>query len=263
MNRISKKQWIVLCLVSLIVIAILIVVLAPETLPQAEGQRLEPLLKQNDVIIIFNPGGWGDASLAQSTDFTPILDGIQTSLKEIGYSSVVVPYTRTPSGFFGRVSDAKELMNSFEYLSQVQAKDLAYLAHQYPQKWIILTGYSNGGGLTERTMAIMGNQPHIIAMVAGVPFWFKAYSQPNILILDNQGKDVMASGDIKSIVIALIEAPFKWIRAKFTGQKLSFSLAFQPEGHYYPWSSPEVGLPVVHFIENQFKVRNTSAGPQK
>ena len=61
-------------------------------------------------------------------------------------------------------------------------------------------------------------------------------------MLDNNGKDTLSAGEIKSLISALVKAPFKWISSKINGDDLTFSQVLQAPGHDYLWDSPEVGL---------------------
>ena len=249
----SKLLWILWAFLAVIVLSVLAFFLYPESLSKNEGRRIHDQIAPYDVAIIFNPGGWGNATLEEAQDFTPILRGIQQTLSGLGFSSTVIAYTRTPSGLGGRISDIKELTNSFIYSSQVQARDLKYLIDSFPQKQFILAGFSNGGGLTGKTAENLLNQPRFYAISAGVPCWYQTYSSTGSLVLNNNGKDSLAMCDKGAMIVTIIKAPFKWIWAKITGQDLNIALAFEFPGHDYTWSSSEVGPPIVNFLENNLK----------
>lgn len=255
MKVISLKYWLLIALAAIIVLGGLTIYLWPEVLPQDECQKIRDEAVSYDVVIIFNPGGWGNAALSESPDFTPILNHIQQTLSNLGYSSVLIPYSRTPAGLSGRISDIKELINSFKYTSQTQDKAIKYLSDSFPNKQFIITGFSNGGGLTSMTIEGVANQPNICSIVAGVPGWYKTYRSENSLVLNNNGKDSLSALDIRAILLAIIKAPFIWLRARVTGQGLSLALAFQFPGHGYSWPSPEVGPPIIKFLESKFKAR--------
>jgi hypothetical protein len=251
----SQARWIWLPILAGIVLALFLAILLwPETFPDNEGQRIYNESFAGDAVIIFNPGGWGNATLAQSKDFTPILENIQKTLTDLGYQPVIVAYARTPAGLSGRISDIKELFfNHFKDISMVQAQDLKYLAGKAPGKRLLLVGFSNGGGLTDRTMETLHGSGNIASIIAGVPFWYSTDSSSTSLVLDNQGADTLASGDIKEITLTVLEAPFRWIWAKIQGRDLSLALAFEFPGHVYTWPSPEVGPPTTKFLEANFK----------
>jgi len=227
----------------------------PETLPDSQVQKLIDAAAPCEVVIIFNPGGWGNATLAQAKDFTPVLAGIQQTLAEVGLSSVIIPYGRTPSGFNGQVSDVKAFLYGYEHLSQGQADDITRLSERYPNKYILLTGFSNGGGMTAKVMEKLGHLSQISAIIAGVPGWFPTGNgSPDILVLNNHGRDPLASTDLGSIAVNVIKAPYRWIKGKIDGEDISIGTAFQFPGHDYPWTSEEVGPAVRDFLHEKIKL---------
>jgi pimeloyl-ACP methyl ester carboxylesterase len=234
--------------------------LQPEAAPGAAREKeLLDLAADRDVIIIFNSGGWGKTPPKAASDFAPILAGIQDSLAQRGYSSLITPFIRTPRGLTGEIEDTKDLMGSFKYSSEALAREVEFIMNNSPSKKVIIAGLSNGGGLTERAMQRLAERPGIYAIVAGVPRWYQIYNSDRVLYLDNNGKDKLAVGDYRAIAAAVIKAPFKWLWAKIKHQNLSLALAIDITGHDYPWSSTEVGPPVVNFINTHFKVKKTQS----
>jgi pimeloyl-ACP methyl ester carboxylesterase len=246
-----RRIWIPL-LAAIILAIFLTLFLWPETLPENEGQRIDNASRNYDAVIIFNPGGWGNATLEQSTDFTPILENIRQTLTGLGYHPTIIAYARTPHGLSGRISDIKEYLNDFKNVSAVQARDLEYAAGKAPNKRWLLVGFSNGGGLTARTIEVLDGRSNVDSILAGVPFWYRANPSTDSLVLNNQGQDTLAAGDLKEIVINILKAPFRWISAKIQGRDLNLALSFEFPGHVYNWSSPEVGPPITGFLDANF-----------
>ena len=225
----------------------------PKSYPAYESQKLYDAALPYDVVIIFNPGGWGDVPLSKAEDFAPIIEGIQGTLKVLGYSSTAVTYTRTLTGFAGRFAGVQEHFSSFKYGSQIQSKDIEYLIDSFPDKRIILAGFSNGGGFTSQTIQNFVNHDRVCSIVVGVPGWYETYSSGNSLVLDNNRQDVLSAFDLKTIAANVIKTPYRWLRAKINGGNLSIALALQFPGHEYSWSSPLVGSPIIQFLENRFE----------
>lgn len=224
--------------------------LKPEIVPgAAEEKELLSLAASKDIVIIFNSGGWGNTPLEATTDFTPILAGIQDSLTQRGFSSVIIPFARTSGGLNGKIGDIKDYLVSFKYSSEALASEVGFIMDNFPGKQVVITGFSNGGGLTERAMRRLADRPGVSAIVAGVPHWYRIYNSNRILVLDNNGKDKLASGDLKAIAAAVIRAPFRWLNAKIHHRELNFARAIEFSGHDYPWSSAEVGPPVDSFLD--------------
>lgn len=225
-------------------------------MPQTGSIRsLYDHLSPYDVVIVFNSGGWGDATLAEADDFTPILSGIEDALAGLGYSSVIVPYTRSAPGVRGRLFDVVELIKAFRYTASLQAEDIRTLHDRFPGKKVVITGLSNGGGLTEIVASKIGDPLPVSAVTAGAPWYYRQPGAANLLLLDNHGRDAFSTGRVVPIALAVAAAPFKWLAARFTNPKLSLARAIEIPGHEYPWTSPEVGPVVVDFLESRLAER--------
>ena len=124
----------------------------PEVAPEnLQPQEILSLAKDSDVIIVFNSGGWGYTPLEKAWDFAPIIEGIQGTLSEWGYSSAVIPYNRTKNTLIGKVAGAKDFLNSFNLSSKTLAEEIEFLAENSPDKKIIIAGLSNGAAFVNRT----------------------------------------------------------------------------------------------------------------
>lgn len=225
-----------------VILSGLIFLFGPEVIPDNfQPQEILNVAANSDVIIIFNSGGWGNTPLEKAEDFAPIIEGIQQTLNEWGYNSVVIPYIRTKDNFWGRVTGAKEFFNSFRNSSKDLAKEVELLGKKFPDKKIIVAGLSAGGTFVNETIKKISNtvQNSVYAITAGTPFWTEKLKSENILQLDNNGKDTLAIGEVKSLLLSLIKAPF-------TGK-------FYAPGHDYFWSSAEVNSQIVSFLENKFR----------
>lgn len=238
-----------------IILSGLLFLFGPEVIP--ENFQLQEILnkvKNKDVIIVFNSGGWGNTPLEKAEDFAPVIEEIQKTLQGFGYNSIVIPFNRTKNTLTGKFSGAKDFLRYFESSSDILAQDLEFLAEKFPNKKIIITGLSAGGALANETIERMSDKARnsVYAIAAGTPFWIKTPKSENVLQLNNGGKDTLAIGEVKSLLLSLIEAPFRWILTKLDTQNVNFSQMTQiAAGHYYSWSSPEVGSQIVNFLENK------------
>lgn len=225
--------------------------IVPENFPM--DQVLE-MSSNSDVIIIFNSGGWGNTPLEKAEDFSPIIAGMQETLKQWGYDSVVVPYNRTKNGFLGKISSSRDFLTSFDFSSENLANEVNLLAENFPGKKIILAGLSNGSTLANRTYEKVSGQvkSSVYAVTAGAPFWAKKSDSQNVLNIHNNGKDTLAKGEIMDLLTSLAKTPFKWVISRMNGQNLTLAQAAHAEGHEYPWSSPEINSQVIGFLEDRF-----------
>ncbi len=248
--RKAAISFLVIVVLAVLIVALAVAFLAPRAVPETPNMPdLLQLSVPYDVIILFNAGGWGNAPLGEVTDFTSILSGVQRTLSELGFTSTVIPYDRTPSGPSGKLFGLRELLNYFQYSSQIQVADVEAILSRFPSKYVTVIGLSNGGALTERTMASLEARPRVYGIAAGIPAWYHKYQMPNLLNLDNDGMDKLATGDAGAIVLAILKAPFKWIGAKITNRNISFARAVDVAGHSYYWSFSLVGPVIKDFLK--------------
>jgi len=239
----------------LVILGSLFFLFGPEVIPENSQFQEFSNLTNKDIIVIFNSGGWGNTPLEKAEDFTPIIKGIQETLNNLGYNSVVIPYIRTKDSLLGKISGARDFFNSFQSSSEALSEKVEILTNNFPDKKIIITGLSSGGALVEETMEKIPvkAQNSVCAITAGTPFWSKTFGLNNALQLDNNRKDSLAVGEKKALIFTLLKAPFKWISLKINGQNLTLSQSFQAPGHNYHWSSPEVGPQIVTFLKNRLR----------
>jgi hypothetical protein len=257
--KIIWKALLVLCGVLAASLAVWVVFFLKQdiTMTSARKQVLMDQASSKSVVIFFNGGGWGNTPLAEATDFTPILAGIQDSLMKLGYSSVIIPFERTPAGLTGKIEDVKDYLQSFKYSSQAMANEIQFVTDSFPGKQVLIAGFSNGGGLSDKTMKRLEGNLDVNAIIAGVPRWYQNYNSDSILVLTNSGKDKLSAGNINALTRAVIEAPFKYVQAKIQHRPLNFARSIQIPGHEYLWSSPEVGPPIVNFLRKHFAAKIT------
>jgi hypothetical protein len=238
----------------LVVLGCLSFLFSPAITPEnPQFQELLNPISQSDIIIIFNSGGWGNTPLEEADDLAPIIEGIEKTLKDWGYSSLVIPYIRTKDDFLGKITGARDFLSSFKSSSEILAEKVEFLAEQFPDKKIIMAGLSSGAALVDETIEEISENSQIYAIEVGTPFWAETFESENTLQLNNNGKDSLSVGEIKTLILSLAKAPFKWILAKINGEDLTFSQAIRVPGHEYSWSSPEVGPQIVTFLENKFR----------
>ena len=246
MDRKDKK------LVTVIILLIGLFFLLGEAPDNSKFKDVLNSASENEIVIIFNSGGWGDTLPEEAADFTPIINGIQKTLNDLGYNSIVVPYTRTKDSFLGRVEGVKEILSLFPKQSQKLANEIEVFIKSHPENKIIMAGLSNGATFVNRTMMKVSENRRnsVFAVEVGTPFWEKVLDFDNILLLNNKGKDALSKMDLRILIPALLKSPYKWLSAQVLREELSFSQALYLPGHYYGWDS--VSPEVKFFLESRF-----------
>lgn len=206
--------------------------------------------QNNNVIIIFNSGGFGTVKPERAWDFQPLINGIKTTLQDLGYSVGIVPYYRTEDSVLGKAAYTKEMIFNFPKESTYLANELKKFSEQNPQKTVILAGLSNGATFVEATMEkIDCCSNKIFSVEFGSPFWSKKQNRDNILYLNNNGSDSLSNGNVLALSWSIIKAPFIMFYTKIIGQPISFPEAMSVPGHQYSW--PEVGSQISEFFRQR------------
>jgi hypothetical protein len=223
----------------------------PADLP--ENSQFKDLMSsdfQEDVLIVFNAGGWGDTPPEEAEDLSPIIDGIIGTLSDRGYKSIVIPYERTKKGVLAKIRGFREMMGYFRVQSGEVSKNIGSFLTKNQEKKVILVGLSNGAGFVEETMKkISDNQHSVLAVEVGIPFWHKEIESDNILRINNEDQDSLTAGKVSNLLPTLFKAPAKWMLAKISGANLSFSRAFAFADHRYYWDSLWVREPIISFVK--------------
>jgi hypothetical protein len=208
-----------------------------------------------DVVIVFNSGGWGNTPVEKAEDLTPIIKGMEEELNRRGYQSIVVPYERTKEGFLAKIRGAREMFGYFQKQSDDLSSGVEAFLKNNPGKKVIMVGLSNGASFVDETMKKINNfQDSILAIEIGNPFWQKKMDSENILRLDNENQDSLTKGDVKTLLSTLLKGPGKWFLAKISGASLEFSTAFSFPEHKYSWESFGISHSVASFFDSKINI---------
>ena len=210
-------------------------------------------VKDLDVVIIFNSGGWGWNYTNETPGWSSILEGITTQLESQGYNSMVLNYRRTGSGMTGCIKEFYEAATRYPH----KAKDLAwrveFLTEHLPNLRIIVAGESTGTVITDKTMVILKDKVQVYSIQTGTPFWHKPTESERTLLMNSNGKgiDTFSYGNIPAMIWATVKSWFGWTSPDDNpGDILSWLKA---PGHDYSWQYPGVCTEVISFLDRNFE----------
>jgi hypothetical protein len=216
------------------------------------GQLLATYLaaRDKDVVIFFNAGGWGWDSVLDSPGWTTIIDGLETELASLGYTTLVVDHKRTSPTLNGCISELMMATNVYPQKFRDLAARVEFLTGNIPQLSIILAGESNGSGMCENTMALLADNQQVYSIQMGPPFWEVSSNSERSLVLRSNGEisDSFSQGHIFTIIRANLEAMFG-ISQKNPGHILFYIGA---PGHFYSWQQSEVHSQVTEFLRKHW-----------
>ena len=210
--------------------------------------------KDKDVVIFINPGGWGWSSVEDTINWKTIIDGIESELDSVGYSSLVLEHYRTAHTINGCLSEFMVALDLYPTKIKDLATRIEFLTNHIPGIRIILVGESNGATICESTMHIIKGNTQVYSIEIGPSFWNKGTMSDRALVIRNNGEipDAFSHGDLITIIRANLEALFG-ISQDYPGNILLYIGA---PGHDYSWEYAEVRSRVTKFLDSYFKNKN-------
>lgn len=211
------------------------------------------MAKDKDIVMIFNSGGWGWTLIEDSPEAQSFATGMESELASLGYTSLVLDYSRTASTLNGRLS---ELMLAVG-LYPLKAKDLAsrveFLTNHIPGIKVILAGVSNGTLIGENVMNILRDIPQVYSIQLGPPFWSNSIVPDRSLVIRSNGivPDSFSQGNLFTIIRASLESLFG-ISEDDAGHILLYMGA---PGHDYQWQYPKVRSQIIGFLQQNFGLK--------
>ena len=204
-----------------------------------------------DYLIIYNSGGWGNASLEKVTDFRSVILGIKNALNQQGYKSLIIPYIRARETLFGRVVGIKEVLSFFRSQSRYLAEQVDAFIKEYPDKKVIIVGLSMGALFVDEVMKRVRKKSSVFAIKVGMPFYADHLSSENIIEIKDK-RDALALGDTKVLFFSIIKGIKGWFAAKIKRKPFSFSKAMNiPGHHFYSWDCPDVKNQILDFLKDR------------
>jgi hypothetical protein len=212
--------------------------------------------KENDVVVVFNSGGWGWNLLDQTPGWSSIIDGIKSELEGLGYKSLVLNYHRTSKGMRACIKEFIEGARRYPSKAEELARRVEFLTDHIPNLKVIVAGESTGTVVTDSTMSLLRNNAQVYSIQTGTPFWHKPTSLDRTLLMNSNGKtiDTFSYGNVRAVLWATVKGWFGLLSPEDNpGTILSWLRA---PGHEYSWQYPGVCSEVVRFLEENFGAKS-------
>jgi hypothetical protein len=208
--------------------------------------------RDRDVVVVFNSGGWGWNLLDETPGWASIIDGIKSELDSFGYRSLVLSYQRTSKGLRGCIREFIEVLSHSPSKARELAQRVEFLTSHFPNLKVIVAGESTGTVVTDSTMNILRDNPHVYSIQTGTPFWHNTASSDRTLLMNSNGKtiDTFSYGKVTAMLWATVKGWFGLLEPEENpGTILSWLRA---PGHDYSWQYPGVCSEVTKFLEKNF-----------
>lgn len=208
--------------------------------------------KGKDFVVVFNSGGWGWNLLEESLGWHSIIGGIDSELQELGYTSFFMDYRRTEGTFLGVIDEVVEMLTFYPSKAENLARRIEFLTKHLPEVRIIVAGESDGTIISDSTMYILQNNPHVYSIQTGPPFWHKSLKLGRTLVLDDNGMhpDSFSQGNVTVILWSSLKDLFGIPHEPDeVGRILDYVRA---PGHDYSWQYQEVCFQISTFLKSNF-----------
>jgi len=206
--------------------------------------------KNKDFVIIFNPGGWGWASIRDSSGWDSIAIAISEELSVMGYNTLILDYQRTTSDLIGPITEMTDSISRYADKAKYLAHRVDFLTRHLPGISIILTGESNGTIICDKVMRLLEENRQVYSIQTGPPAWHTTFDTERSLVLRSNGEvpDSFSQGHFFTSIRANLEGLFG-IAQENEGDIL---LYIGSPGHDYGWYYPELRKQILDFIHKSF-----------
>jgi pimeloyl-ACP methyl ester carboxylesterase len=226
-------------------------------------------IKDGDLVIFCNSGGWGNKPLYSDYQGESLLTGIETKLAQLGYKPYVVDDIRTGNGLTERINEFKEQLTHYPSKAKLLAAKIDFLTQNIANLKVIITGQSNGAALAGEVANRLKDNSRVYSIQVGIPFWHRVYEVSNSLVIDNSGvgSDALTHRDLLTIIKgnwaklfilnhAPAFTPVDWLisRVVLILASYDFGLGLQAPGHEYMWEYPGVGPVIEAFLVKNFDI---------
>lgn len=213
--------------------------------------------QDKDVLIIHNPGGWGNTllDLGQSWEKS-LVEGVGHSTESLGYKSIVMQYFRTADGWWEIMKDLEEQARYFAGKARIMAAELDLVTKHLKELRVVMVGVSQGAALSNAVLQYSGQSDRLCSIEVGLPFPYqrRRVVTEKTLILNSNGvePDAVMEWDIIKMSQAFFTAPVRWMKYRFQHKPKKFSYCINVPGHDYNWDYPEVQRRIEDFFTVNF-----------
>lgn len=206
--------------------------------------------KDKDIVIIFNPGGWGWTPIEASPHGRSFVTGIESELTSLGYTVLFLNHLRTHEGWQVYPNELVEMVTRYPSKAKDLATRVEFLTNHIPDLRVIIIGESEGTIICDSVMNILRDNPQVYSIQLGPPFWHKNIMLDRTLVMTSNGiiPDSFSQGDIFTIIRANLEALFG-ISQAYPGKIL---LYIGSPGHDYSWQYDSVRSKIIGFFSSNF-----------
>jgi len=215
------------------------------------------MAEKSNFLLIHNPGGWGSTHIENLLQWErSIVEGVDRTIKKLGYSGSLVQYFRSATGLKAVINDIREQTRFFANKARVMAAEMKFITEHLTNLKIVMIGVSQGAAFSNAVLQEMNGQERIFSIELGTPFFYKSRRviTDRTLTLDSNGlmPDSLMEWNVPVILRTYLGAPFRWIKYKLQRKNIKFTYCINVPGHDYNWDYPEVQRQIEQFLQEKF-----------
>ena len=208
-------------------------------------------LKNMDVLILFNSGGYGWTALNKASGYATIVNAIEDELVTRHCRVLVLNYQRAYPSLRGYVSEILNAGAKSVSKPRELAVRLSFLFRYLPNLRIIMTAESNGTVMSNQVMKMLPDEERVFSIEFGPPFWYDNYVSERVLNMRSNGvvPDSFSYGHWRRAFKA------NWDALRGKSQEAPGNVLFYigAPGHDYNWQNyPLIRENVRAFLNKHF-----------
>ena len=215
------------------------------------------MAEHKQFLLIHNPGGWGSTPIDNLLQWErSIIEGVDTTIKKLGYSGVLMQYFRSATGWRAVMNDIREQYRFFAWKSKIMAEEIRFITQHQDRLKIVMIGVSQGAAFSNAVQQHLDGTDRVFSIELGTPFFHKSKTvkSDRTLRLDGNGlmPDALMEWNVPVILKTYFSAPFRWAKYKLQGKNVKFTYCINLPGHDYNWDYPEVQRQIEEFLNKKF-----------
>jgi hypothetical protein len=206
--------------------------------------------QDKDVVILFNPGGWGYGPMDAKRPWGSILNGIQSRLSDSGIDSQILTYQRSEDSLEGCCEEVTEILQGYSSKARILASRVEFLTAHNPDLKVVIVGESTGAQIGGEAMYILSENPQVFSIQIGPPCWYRHDDTGQTLVVADNGivADSFSRGDVFTIISANLSALFGG--SQLENDRGTILKYLRAPGHDYWWDYPAVSSQITQFFED-------------
>lgn len=207
-----------------------------------------------DVVLIWNSGGWGRKSLEDDPDWVDFFNGIESELRDMGYSSVTVNYIRSEDNLRGLLREIRGSLFRYPSRAKKLADEVDLLTRSNSDCKVILVGLCTGAIFVNEVMKHLEDNPRVYSIQMSKVFWYRASTAQRSLVINDNGEtsDVLTTGSIFWSIIRENAWRLPTTEKPPGGSVMIGNRYLKAPGHEYMWELPILRSEIISFLDTNF-----------